>query len=139
MPRVFTDRPEYSTRVNLRRYNGHPHALQPSTYQDRAKVLTATCVGWTRADHIRRSKVLMRLIDVLERRWSRLRTAALQKLGTDSLHSRMGWEISGGSTSGMTPAERDAIGSCARGLTAARDLATAHDYVVSRLAGRLAN
>lgn len=137
MPRVFTQRSEYSTRVNLRRYNGHPHALQPSTYQERAKVLTSTCVGWTRADHIRRSRALMRLINLLERRWSRLRTAALAKLGTDSLHS--GWEISGGSHSAMTPAERDAIGSCARGLTAARDLATAHDYVVSRLSRRLAS
>lgn|SRR5574343_391209 len=136
MPRTFADRPEYTTRIRLPKWNAKPNAITPSTYQVRAQVLLSTCQGWTKADHIRRSKALMRLVQVLEHRWSRLRTAALAKMGTDSLH--VPW-ISGGSHPDMTPAERDAIGSCARGLATARDLATAHDYVVARYHRRLAS
>lgn len=133
MPRIFIDRPEYSTRVRLPKFNIQPTAVGPLGYQDAAKVLTKTCVGWTRADHIRRSRVLMRLVDLLESKWSRLRREYVAQFGEPPV-----WQDYARDPR-LTRDQRTAFWDCAAALGHARDLATAHDYVVSRLSRRLAS
>lgn len=132
MPNSFLSRPEYSTRVRLPKWNVQPCATTPANYQDRAKVLRKTCTGWTRADHIRRSRVLMRMVDFLEREWHRIQADLLvrfgqQPFGHDWRHDDR-----------LTREEKDTMRMVAHTLGWARDLATAHDYVVSRLSKHLA-